>query len=338
MTLAEEHDRQIKLEGIFLPKWREQRDEYRKVYSLDGVPANSLKFVHYTSAEAALSIIKNKRLWMRNALCMSDYREVVHGFEILRNFFKDANKRDVFAKALDKLAPGVLEEALDIFNQHWKNSILGQTYIASVSEHLPAEDRHGRLSMWRAFGGGNVARVGIVLKLQWGSIAAQSALNLLFNPVAYLREDEVHASLLAVIENIRTNADYLGTLSRETILNSVFTMLLAGVTCLKHEGFKEEREWRAIYSPYRASSQLMGSSIQVVGGVPQIVYQIPIDSAVSSELAEADLTQIIDRIIIGPSPYGFPLYDAFRTALVEAGIPLEVARDSVVSSGIPIRV
>jgi hypothetical protein len=48
-------------------------------------------------------------------------------------------------------------------------------------------------------------------------------------------------------------------------------MLLAGVTCLKHEGFREEREWRAIYCPRFYPSPLMGSDIEVIGGVPQLV-------------------------------------------------------------------
>ena len=47
------------------------------------------RFVHYTSAAAALAIIKSKRLWMRNTTCMSDYREVQHGFAILNSFFND---------------------------------------------------------------------------------------------------------------------------------------------------------------------------------------------------------------------------------------------------------
>jgi hypothetical protein len=59
------------LEGIFVPHARRRRDE---VYELGKSP--SARFVHYTSAEAALKIINQKRLWMRNAACMTDYREV----------------------------------------------------------------------------------------------------------------------------------------------------------------------------------------------------------------------------------------------------------------------
>jgi len=34
------------------------------------------RFVHYTTAEAALSIMRKKRFWLRNTNCMSDSRRI----------------------------------------------------------------------------------------------------------------------------------------------------------------------------------------------------------------------------------------------------------------------
>lgn len=112
-------------------------------------------------------------------------------------------------------------------------------------------------------------------------------------------------------------------------------MLVAGVTCLKHEGFHEEREWRVIYSPERWPSTLMESSIEVVGGIPQIVYKLPLDSTKSSSLAELDLTRIFDRLIIGPSQFPSSMYEAFVKSLKAIGV--ENAETRVFISGIPIR-
>jgi hypothetical protein len=98
------------------------------------------------------------------------------------------------------------------------------------------------------------------------------ALNLLFSPVAYLGEKEAHENILQVITNVKTDREFLRSLDREVVVSYVFIMLLAGVTCLKHEGFREEREWRAIYSPSRSASTLMKCSTVVVGGIPQTVY------------------------------------------------------------------
>jgi hypothetical protein len=75
----------IKLESIFTPHARAKRDAFYRIDEKENAPLPQ-KFVHYTSAEAALNIIKSKRIWMRNTTCMSDYREVQHGFEILNRF------------------------------------------------------------------------------------------------------------------------------------------------------------------------------------------------------------------------------------------------------------
>jgi hypothetical protein len=316
----------MRLESIFMPYATRQR---QKLYP-NG--ASHARFVHYTSAEAALSIIKTKRIWMRNTTCMSDYREVQHGFEILNRFFSDESKRSVFVKALDECAPGAAQAAITLFDQWW-NDIRFNTYLASISEHDPKEDLHGRLSMWRAFGG-NVARVAIVFNVPWyaeGSLA----LNLMFSPVAYLTEAEAHAEVYAVVENIRNNCDFLRSIDRSVIVGTVFGMLIAGVLCLKHEGFHEEREWRVIYAPKRIASPLMESSTEIIGGVPQMVYKVPVDVTVSDTLRDLDMYRMFDRLVIGPSPYPWAMYEAFTAALMKVGIP--DAEKRVFTSGIPIR-
>jgi len=137
--------------------------------------------------------------------------------------------------------------------------------------------------MWRAFGN-NTARVALVMKIPWFS-GATDALNLMFSPVSYLNDDEVHEVMNGVIKNIEMNVDFLGSVDRQIVIGSVFTMLWTGVTCLKHEGFREEREWRAIYSPKLKSSSLMEASTEVIAGVPQVVCKVPLDVTVSDALA-----------------------------------------------------
>lgn len=327
-TTPEQIELAMRFEGIFMPHARKQRDA---LYA-DEPDGFAPRFVHYTSAENALNIIRSKRLWMRNASCMADYREVHHGFDILAKFFSDKPRLDAFTSALDQCAMGAAMEAINLFNGWW-NDIRDHTYISSISEHIAREDNHGRLSMWRAFGNSS-ARVGLVFRVPKFSGAA-AALNLMFSPVAYLTETEVHNVIGNVITNIETNADFLRSVDRQVIVAYVFSMLLAGVTCLKHEGFGEEREWRAIYSPNRSPSSFMESSTEVVGGVPQIVHKIPLDAAVSPVLAELDIAAMFDRLIIGPSPYPQAMYDAFRIALTAAGVA--DAGSKIVASLIPIR-
>jgi hypothetical protein len=314
-----------RLERIFLPFARRQRD------SLYKSKTDFARFVHYTSAESALKIIKSKRVWMRNATCMSDYREVQHGFEILQRFFLDPSKRTSFVQAFEQHVPGSADEAIALFDQ-WLPDIRLSTYIACLSEHADKEDNHGRLSMWRAFGGSNVARVAMVLRVPGVSAGI---LNVIFSPVAYLTEIEVHDELNLIIQNVHGNADFLKSLDRTTIALWVFHMLVAGVACLKHQGFDEEREWRVIYSPNRRPSPFIESSTEIIGGIPQLVHKLPLDSARLPATPELDFSRLFDRLIIGPSSYPWVMYQAFVEALKRAGVADADGRVCV--SGIPIR-
>lgn len=312
-----------RLEEIFMPYATGQR---QTIYQ------NSTRFVHYTSAEAALSIINNKCIWMRNTTCMSDYKEVQHGFEILNKFFSQDANWEKFIKTLDTCVPGAAQEAIDLFGKWWSD-IRINTYIASISEHDDKEDFHGRLSMWRAFGG-NAARVALVLKIPYYS-EGSFALNIIFSPVAYLTEVEVNGVINSVIANINANMNFIKSVDHSLIVSTIFIMLLAGVVCLKHEGFHEEREWRVIYAPKRSPSPLMESSTEVIGGIPQIIYKLPLDNTASKTFADLDLSRIFDRIIIGPTQYSRAIYEAFVSALTKIGV-LE-AEKRVFISGIPIR-
>ena len=112
-------------------------------------------------------------------------------------------------------------------------------------------------------------------------------------------------------------------------------MLVAGVCCLKHEGFHEEREWRVIYSPDHLASPLIESSTETIQGIPQIVYKLPLDGTVSDALADLDFPRLFDRLIIGPSPFSWPMYQSFVAELKKAGVA--DAEQRVFPSGIPIR-
>jgi hypothetical protein len=319
----------LRLESIFMPHMRSRREA---LYYPFGKRQTQARFAHYTSAEAALSIIRSKRVWMRNSTCMSDYKEVQHGFEILKGFFLDDQKRAEFFAALDEISPKAAEEAISIFDQWWTTTQFS-TYISSISEHDASEDAHGRLSMWRAFGSGT-ARVAIVLAVPWESGGAE-ALNVTLNPVSYLSEPAFHQILASVAGNIRRNADFLRGVERPALIGTIFNMLLAGVTCLKHEGFHEEREWRAIYSPQRLPSDLMKAQVQVINGIPQTVYLLPIDGEVCETMSELDFVSMFDRLIVGPTQFPLAIHEAFTRELDQAGVSDAATR--IVISQIPIR-
>jgi Protein of unknown function (DUF2971) len=312
-----------KLNGILFPHARRKRD---------AMLARKGRFVHYTSAEAGLNIIKSRCIWMRNTTCMSDYREVHHGYEALQRYFANEANRQSFNSVLNECHADIAEEAVNSFDRTLQSTQIA-TYITSISEHDDREDTHGRLSMWRAFGN-STARVAIVIKLDL-EIGKNIALGAELSPVAYFTDDELAHELNAVIANINVEREYLRRVDRAWFLATVHTMLTSAIVCLKHEGFDEEREWRVIHAPSRQPAEHILSSFEVVAGVPQRVYKLAFRSDAEAGLTGLNPNELIDRVIIGPTQYPFAMYDAFVTALTDAGLP--DAADRVVVSKIPVR-
>ena len=101
-----ERETAARLLRIFFPYQTTRRDRMIR----DGG-----RFVHYTSAENALKIIKAKCIWMRNATCMTDYREVQHGFAALQQYFNVHSH--MFSSAMNDCFPRVAEDAFALFDQ-----------------------------------------------------------------------------------------------------------------------------------------------------------------------------------------------------------------------------
>jgi hypothetical protein len=126
----------IRLEGIFQPAWQRARERKRKADNpgVDSFFSSTGYFAHYTTADAGIKIIYSKRLWMRNATCMSDYREVQHGFDLVALYLRDPVRKQKFDAAIDAVFPGMGAAVLNLFNNWWSN-IRMNTYVASISEH-----------------------------------------------------------------------------------------------------------------------------------------------------------------------------------------------------------
>lgn len=50
---------------------------------------NGNRFAYYTSAAVAKAILTEKRIWLRNALMMNDFREIDHGMACLERSWGD---------------------------------------------------------------------------------------------------------------------------------------------------------------------------------------------------------------------------------------------------------
>jgi hypothetical protein len=287
------------------------------------------RFVYYTNADTAVKIIRNNDVWMRKSSLMNDYREIEHGFECLNSAYK-SNKDRVLA-VFDSMFPGFCEKLETLFNA-WLPHFRTDTYITCFSEHDASEDKHGRLSMWRAYGG--VAGVAIVL--HGGPFLRPSdALKAYASPVAYLNDDQFRQEFALLINSVESNRDFILPLGDQIVLNHIFAAFRSAVLCTKHPGFHEEREWRVIYTPSFRKSERIISAIESISGTPQSICKIPLKNVPEENLVGLTLPELIDRVIIGPSKFPVGIYDALLTLLTEAGV--ENPASKIVVSDLPLR-
>jgi hypothetical protein len=286
------------------------------------------RLVHYTSAENAFRIIRNKEFWLRRTSEMNDYTEVVHGY----NCLWDAMKGDVgkkFITTLKDIVPKAFDEVNHLFTG-WEPMIFLDTYIGCLSEEEAREDELGRLSMWRAYGaGGGVA---IFMPGRF-FLEPNDHINAFTSPVAYMARPQVEEQLAAVTSAISAHADELRSSNHDHLVGLIFNMLRFAVICTKHEGFREETEWRILHTAGLDEGRLK-PTVELINGMPQPVVKIPL-SHTADHPTGIELSELFEKILIGPARSQSTIREGLIMALNDAGVPNP--KDRVLMSNIPLR-
>lgn len=311
-----------KFEQIFMPFIFKARNKLSE---------NNTNFVHYTSAENALKIIDSKAFWLRSPKCMNDYMEIYHGHKQLEMFFSNEHNRSKFDNALDAFGEALSSDILVNFDNWWKK-IENDTFIASISEHHPSENDNGRLSMWRAYGG-TAAKTAMILNRP---PQTNIKLGIILSPALYFSYQELEATLTSIIDEIEAQTEFLKSLPRDVIVGILTVTFIILAITLKHPGFQEEKEWRMVYLPtMMQENDWVKRSVEVIAGVPQLVYKLPLKNNKELGVTGLDLGELLEGIIIGPSEYPLTINDAFRAILGDTN--LQELKKKVVNSNIPLR-
>ncbi|MCK4204742.1 DUF2971 domain-containing protein [Brucella pituitosa] len=302
---------------------------------------DSIDFAHYTSAETLLKILDGAgpnnppKIWMRNVRTMNDVDEIYHGYDRIQAALNDGGRNDRLKAAFESINLDATTSALTSFHSHWDNH-LTHTYITCMTAHDELENKFGRLSMWRAYGKNTVGAAIILNKTPF--FTPSDILGAYSSPVAYHTDEKLASEIDQVIYNIETNKDWLKTVDPECIGFYIFNMFSFGVTCLKHPGFREEKEWRIIFNPKMRDNGTIPHTTQSVDGAPQKIYTLEMKDI---HIGEDSLTGIspdalIKRVIIGPSQLQGTVREAMIEALTKVGVTN--AEKRVVLSTIPMRV
>lgn len=312
-------DTDQKLYSIFMPRYVERASK---------IAENNQKLVHYTSAATALSILKNKEIWMRNTRCMNDFSEVRYGIELFTRFRQMLEEYDLLKKAWGKKA-GVFEKAfssaIEAFDE-WSNS----TYICCFSEHETEEDQLGRLSMWRGYG----TDCGVAMVLRPNSFVTQNNdFQIYTTPVEYLTKKEFETCLLNFGRRVEAAKSFIEELPDRYIEKWTADMIKAAVVSVKHPGFKEEREWRVIAD--MNSCQGLKLDTIAVNGIPQLVMKLPLTTEMVNNREGFSIPANLDHLIIGPTPYPAVIANALVKELEKCGVADPWGK--ITASAIPYR-
>jgi hypothetical protein len=84
------------------------------------------------------------------------------------------------------------------------------------------------------------------------------------------------------------------------------------------------------------SSPFVAPAVEVVNGIPQIVYKLPLTNLEGMSLPQLELKNILYKVVIGPCSYPYEVAQAYAKVLVdELGLAEPWSR--ILVSEIPLR-
>ncbi|MDG2532477.1 DUF2971 domain-containing protein [Sphingomonas sp. HITSZ_GF] len=297
------------------------------------------RFVHYTSCDAAISIIENNSMWLRNATLMNDFSEIQHGLGCLRAYWQ-TERGETLRQAIAAINPQGVDALVTAFDSNVFN-LLNNTFLISVSEHDPSEDEFGRLSMWRAYG----QRTGAALVFNNGPILSPTnAISAVSIPVMYAfsegfadHMDEIAAKLVDEGDLLREiEAAQLAHDGRSLISENMEQVFRHACVATKHPGFREEREWRVVYQPGLNPTQpdRIAPATCTLGGIPQNIHKLFFQNYPDEGFVGATLPEILSRVIIGPTAHPYVVFTRMFDALQAKGVD---TNNLLINSHIPLR-
>lgn len=310
--------------SVFMPHAMRRLEELHK---------SKTRFVHYTSAEVGLEILRTNTMWLRQAANMNDYSEIEHGLRCIASAWRSDHGIRL-QKILDGRFPGIVQEIQASFDSA-QNDLRYGTYVLSLSEHAGRdredEDLHGRLSMWRAYARG----VGVALVIKQDFIwTTDTSLGLFTTPIAYLSDEDFAKEFAVVVSNIEANSAYLDILGRNGVRNSLFNTFAAAAISTKHPGFREELEWRIVRSPTFPFQCPLEKITKAINGIPQQILLLKLKDNPGG-LVGIEPRALVDRVIIGPTAYPVTIYNAYMEQMKASGF--EKPEDKLRISFIPLR-
>lgn len=280
------------IRDLFDPLWAEVRGE-------DCYPSKRPLLAHYTKVAVLESILRNNEIWFSHPLLMNDPEEVSFGL--------NTGAQLLFANDKIRAACGTVQrfELLKNTFVYWFNRFakedLPKTFVLCFSEHTPADD-DGLLSMWTRYAD---QQRGAAIVFDTAQVVPRDGSFLIIARVHYgtnqQRIEWIQTLLERCADIIANNAipdDKLAVCSF-----FIFQRLKLFAIFTKHNGYREENEWRVVYMRDIGDSELLNHMIGYWNGPrgpePKLKFKLATIAGMP-ETENLSLSRLTDRIILGP--------------------------------------
>lgn len=253
---------------------------------------------HYTTMQNFDHIIGSNELWFSNPLNMNDSDELAFGMNQGAYEFRN-NERLKKACGNDEIFIKLVKIFDGLFSHFDKYNVL-DTYVLCFSEH-EKNDNDGKLSMWRGYGENGS---GISFVINTNDLEPNPELPIILSAVHYATKEEMYDWIKNKIEELAEILDQSNKSQEvlESIASSWMERLKVFSLFTKHDGFKEEKEWRCVYLKDRDSNgqfkERYGYNISNKGLEPKLKLKL---DQLSNGGSALKLELLIDRIILGPT-------------------------------------
>ncbi len=306
-------------------EWQDKDSETPSYWIKNQQPPAGLLY-HYTTLDAFTKILSSSCLWASGVRYLNDSQEITAGLDHL--------SETVTKRTAERSQDKILSQVYKVISSRLRSargilSSSGPTEAAPLDYYVTcfSDDGGDRLSQWRAYGG-----VGAGAAIGFDSEALR-----LLRPKAGLArlvqtiyDDSVArphtAKFLDQLESVALKkAD--GAAEPETAVIPAAWMLFGTLidevtTRVKHEAFREEREWRVAVTPKDEQPIQVRASNE--GLIPYVEISVP-DGPYFLPIAE---------IMVGPSSRQELNVLAINTLLKNRGYPASI---QVRSSKVPFR-
>jgi hypothetical protein len=293
---------------------------------LDTIAKGEITLAHYTSAEAAYNIISSKKVYLRDARYTNDFSEINYGSHMFAKAFYEKYSH-LYNDLFKKIDSSLLDKFNEIFTKDVDNLLLNN-YIFCLCGHDTYNEEellHGKLSMWRAYGG----KSGVCFYFN-NNVIDIDLPNPTFSKVNYWSNIDLESEMSRFYNVMNSNIDFISS-NKKILLEMITNKFKNDLAFIKNPRFREENEWRFLCFPDAQEGKEYTVENIILRNTPQLVVSLPF-----SEIYKTSFNEILSHIVIGPSPYQHLVQRSISDLLAKHGF--NNASDRVFLSDTPLRI